>query len=193
MAGVSAAVQTSDGMRRELVSTLFWISLVLTLATLAPLVLIDQHLRSPASPLGIVAFEVCAYAGSCRAIVERWGPGGQVWAALSLGVDYLFMFLYPATIFLGLLRVAERVPGRLKTFTRGAAWAVWGAGAADAAENYCLARMLVGAEAGGYAWPAAAFATIKFVVLGFTLAWWLVTYARCALSRWRDGEDSIRA
>jgi hypothetical protein len=168
-------------MVRWLTTLLFRISLLLTLATLAALAMIDQHLRSPASPLGIVSFEFCAYSGSCRAIVDAWGPGGQVWAALSLGADYLFMFLYPATIFLGLLLVAAQVPDRLKTFTIWVAWAAWGAGAADAAENYCLTQTLVSPAAAGCAWPAAIFATIKFVILGGTLAWLLVAYVRFAL------------
>ena len=170
----------SDDMRHELMKTFCWISLVLMVATLGALIAIDLHLRNAVSPQGIVSFELCAYTGSCRAIVEAWGPVGQVWAALSLGVDYLFMFLYPATIFLGLLLVVVHVPERLKMLTTGAALAVWGAGAADALENYCLAQMLVNPAAGGYAWPAAIFATIKFIVLGATLGWWLLMTVRFA-------------
>ena len=68
-----------------------WLSLMLALVTLGALALIDLHLRNAVSPQGIVSFELCAYTGSCRAIVEAWGPSGQVWAALSLGLDYLFM------------------------------------------------------------------------------------------------------
>jgi hypothetical protein len=170
-------------MRRELIKTLCRISLVLMLATLGGLIAIDLHLRNPVSPQGIVSFELCAYTGSCRAIVEAWGSGGRVWAGLSLGLDYLFMFLYAATIFLGLTLVVVHVPDRLKTITLGAALAVWGAGAADALENYCLTQMLVNPAAGGYAWPAALFATIKFAVLGATLGWWLlmtVQFARAS-------------
>jgi len=167
-------------MRRELTKKLCWLGLVLTLATLGALIAIDLHLRNPVSPQGIVSFELCAYTGSCRAIVEAWGPVGQIWAALSLGLDYLFMFLYPATIFLALALVVVHVPERLKMLTTGAALAVWGAGAADALENYCLAQMLVNPAAGGYAWPAAIFATIKFIVLGATLGWWLLMYVRFA-------------
>jgi len=165
-------------MRRELMKTLCRISLVLMLATLGALITIDLHLRNPVSPQGIVSFELCAYAGSCRAIVEAWGPGGLVWAGLSLGLDYLFMFLYAVTIFLGLWLVVVHVPERLKKITFGAALAVWGAGAADALENYCLTQMLVGPAADGYAWPASILATIKFVVLGVTLGWWLLMHVR---------------
>ena len=165
-------------MRRELTKKLCWLGLVLTLATLGALIAIDHHLRNAVSPQGIVSFELCAYTGSCRAIVEAWGPVGQVWAALSLGLDYLFMFLYAVTIFLGLWLVVVHVPERLKTITLGAALAVWVAGAADAAENYCLTRMLVNPAADGYAWPASIFATIKFVLLGVTLGWWLIMTLR---------------
>jgi len=167
-------------MRRELTKKLCWLGLVLTLATLGALIAIDLHLRNTVSPQGIVSFELCAYTGSCRAIVEAWGPVGQIWAALSLGLDYLFMFLYPVTIFLALALVVVHVPERLKMLTTGAALAVWGAGAADALENYCLAQMLVNPAADGYAWPAALFATIKFVVLGVTMGWWLLMYLRFA-------------
>ena len=99
---------------------------------------------------------------------------------MSLGVDYLFMFLYPATMFLGLMLVVVHVPERLKMLTCSAALAVWGAGAADALENYCLAQMLVSPAAGGFAWPAAIFATIKFVLLGVTLGWLLAMTLRFA-------------
>jgi hypothetical protein len=167
-------------VQRELSKRLFWISLLLTLATLGALIEIDLHLRNSLSPQGIVSYELCAYMGSCRAMVEAWGAGGQVWAALSLGVDYLFMLLYPATIFLGLTLVAVYVPERLRGFTLSAAWVVWAAGAADAAENYCLTQMLLNPSSDVYAFPAALFATLKFIVLGVTLGWLLAMYLRFA-------------
>ena len=165
---------------RQIAVRLAWLGLMLALVTLYALISIDLHLRNPVSPQGIVSFELCAYTSSCRAIVEAWGPVGQVWAGLSLGLDYLFMFLYSATIFLGLLLVVVHVPERIKMLTTGAAWAVWIAGAADALENYCLAQMLMSPAAGGYAWPASIFATVKFVVLGVTLGWLLVMTLRFA-------------
>jgi hypothetical protein len=48
-------------MPRELMQTLCWSSLALTLGTLAALVAIDLHLRNAVSPRGIVSFELCAY------------------------------------------------------------------------------------------------------------------------------------
>jgi len=141
------------------------------LATLAALVLIDLHLRNDISPQGIVSFEVCAYSGCCQAIVEAWGPGGRIWAGLSLGLDYLFMLLYAAAIFLALRVAAAGLPERLADVTRLVAWSAWGAAVMDAFENFALAQILVSSEVMSHAWPAAIAATVKFAILGLTLTW----------------------
>jgi hypothetical protein len=61
------------------------------LVTLGALASIDLHLRNDVSPQGIVSFELCAYLGSCRAIVEAWGPGGRVWAALFATMKFVVL------------------------------------------------------------------------------------------------------
>lgn len=147
------------------------ISLALALVTLAALVLIDRHLRDPVSPQGIVSFEMCAYSSTCQAIVEAWGPGGRVWAGLSLGLDYLFMLLYAAAISFGLRVAAVGLPERLAAATRLVAWSAWGAAVMDAFENFALAQILVSPEAMSYAGPAAIAATVKFTILGVTITW----------------------
>jgi hypothetical protein len=158
-------------------------ALAFSLAAFAALVAIDLSLRNAAAPNGIVSFELCAYAGSCLAILDAWDPTARLMAALSLGLDYLFMVAYPAAICFGLLLLVPRVPASLQGLTRAAAWLSWVAGGADALENYCLARMLLAPEAQQYAWPAAIFATVKFAVLGTTLAWLAWACLRYAGSR----------
>jgi len=164
-------------MPRDLVGKLAWASLVLALVTLAALTAINAHLRNEVAPQGIVSFELCAYSGSCGAMRESWGAEARSWAGLSLGLDYLFMLLYAATVFLALRLVADRVPARLRRPTRAIAWAALGAAAADAVENYSLAQLLSRA-ADGHAWPAAIFATIKFILLGLALAWLVVAWLK---------------
>ena len=152
------------------------VSLVLALATLAALVLIDRHLHNDFSPQGIVSFEVCAYSSACRAIVEAWGPADRVWAALSLGLDYLFMLLYAAAIFLGLRVASAGLPARLAQVTRFVAWAAWVAAIMDAFENFALAQMLVSPEAMSFAWPASIAATVKFAILAVTITWFVAAW-----------------
>ncbi|MES2090921.1 MAG: hypothetical protein V4532_13205 [Pseudomonadota bacterium] len=164
-------------MNRTTLKPIFWVLLALTLLTLAALGLIDEGIKTTASPWGIVSFELCAYRHACAEILQNWDPLGKQLAILSLGVDYLFMTLYPATIFVGLLLVSSRVPAGLRTVTVCLAWGAWLAGIADAFENYFLAQMVLTDSVHGLAWPAAMAATLKFAVFGVTVAWLI---AACA-------------
>jgi len=159
-----------------MIKKLFWGFLVFTVMTLLALVAIDTHLKTPASPAGILSFEMCAYDSSCAAIIEGWGPQARLMAALSLGVDYLFMVAYPGAICFGLLLVASYTTAGIRAVTVVMAWSVWVSGAADAFENYCLVQMLVEPKSLAYAWPATLAATVKFALVGATLGWLLVVW-----------------
>lgn len=179
-------------MRDSTIKTLFGLSLLLTLAAGLALALIDAHIRVPSSPMGIVSYELCAYQNACRQMVEGWTPFQQLMTALSLGVDYLFMLVYPAAIWLALLLLAPKLPARLQRFTIGSAWSAWVAGLTDAAENYCLAQMLLSPGASEYAWPASIFATIKFSFVGFTLVWLILSYLAFVLPQPRTASAAQR-
>lgn len=163
-------------MQNTRLKPLFWLSLLLTLLAGAALAVIDAYLRIPTSPIGIVSYELCAYHGTCRSMVETWSHYQQLMAALSLGMDYLFMFAYSGTICLALLLVAQQLPTGLQRGTRIVAWSAWAAGINDALENYCLAQMLLAPTAAEFAWPASIFATLKFAFVGITLLWLLIAY-----------------
>ncbi len=178
---LSLELRYNSNMQRNSMKKAWWALLVLTLLLGAVIALIDEGIRTPAAPLGIVSFELCAYAHSCTDILASWNAKARQLVALSLGIDYLFLFLYPAVIFVSLLLVAPLVPQRFETFTRGSAWAAWGMGLTDAIENYFLTQMLLTESAPGLAWPAAIFASIKFAILGHTLIWLIVAGVMCAV------------
>jgi hypothetical protein len=149
------------------------ICLALALASLAALGLIDQHLKTAASPLGVVSFELCAYTDTCGAIVAGWVGNARLMGAMSLGLDYLFMATYPAAICLGLLLAVPRLPAHWRRAGTVLAWGVWLAGAADAVENFALCQMLLGQPVAAFQWTATVAATVKFVVLMPALLAWL--------------------
>ena len=163
-------------MQRNTLKFLFWVSLVLALISLTALFHVDSYLKTEASPLGVVSFELCAYTQSCSAIVASLQGIAQPMAGLSLGLDYLFMLTYPAAICFGLLLTATLVPSRLQRATVLAAYISWLAGAADAVENYHLFQMLIGGQESLHAWSASIAATIKFAVLIPTLGLLLLNY-----------------
>ncbi len=100
---------------------------------------------------------------------------------LSLGVDYLFLVLYPAVIASGLLLVSGRLSANFRRPTRALAWLVAGAGIADAIENYCLLRLLTTGQVEEFALPAALLASAKFVVIAVALLWLAVGFALALL------------
>lgn len=144
----------------------FWALLPPTIGVLIVLQLIGAPLRTSAAPQGIVSFEFAASPAAATEMILSWGARGQVNAALSLGLDYLFLVLYSLTLALGCRLVATRFP--LGGLGIALAWAQLGAGLLDAAENYALIRLLLGSTAPG--WPTLAWwsAAIKFslVLLG---------------------------
>ncbi len=157
---------------------LFYLSLMVTVLSSMALTAIGSPLINPQTRWGILSFELCAYGSSCTAIIQSWSSSVELQAALSLGVDYLFMVAYSATLFLSLLMMADHVPPDLRRLTLGSAGAAWLAGAADALENYFLFQILLSPSNQQFAWPATASATVKFALLGLTLGWLAFTYLR---------------
>lgn len=173
---------------RAALRALLRITLALGGAVFVALSLIDQGLRTPVAPQGIVSFELCAYGDRCAAMLQAWSPHARDLALLSLGVDYLFMLLYPGAVCLALLLTQSRALGRARTLTRALAGLIWLAALADATENYSLIQMTLASSASpnlglptsalAWAWPASVAATVKFTVLGLALVWLAVVYWR---------------
>jgi hypothetical protein len=161
---------------------MFRVSLILTLVSLIALAIIDAHLKTPASPLGIVSFELCAFQSSCATIPASWDATAKLYAAMSLGLDYLFMLAYPAAISCGLWLLLGKHPGGWRKPMMLMANVVWVAGLADAVENYHLFQMLMGQPITSHQWIASLSATAKFVVLVPALAMWLLGVVRSMLS-----------
>ncbi|WP_374595025.1 hypothetical protein [Aquabacterium sp.] len=163
---------------RPLLKTLLRLTLALGGVVFAALGLIDQGLRTAAAPQGIVSFELCAYGSRCGAILHAWSPHARDLALLSLGIDYLFMLLYPGAICLALLLARARTPGRARAVTGMLAGLIWLAALADATENFSLIQMTLAADVRVWAWPATVAATVKFAVFGVALAWLAAVYWR---------------
>lgn len=70
----------------------------LTLVVWIILILLDAPLRNDAAPLGIVSLELAGSGEGARSIIESWNKQQQVMAGASLGLDYLFLVLYPLAI-----------------------------------------------------------------------------------------------
>ena len=104
-------------------------------------------------------------------ILSSWDNTAKIYAGLNLGLDYLFIALYPIAIGLGCVLISEKLSRRLKLFSLVGvilAWTQLAAGAMDVVENYSLIELLMGSQE--KIWSPVAFycATVKFsfVILG---------------------------
>lgn len=131
--------------------------------------LVGAPLKSPAAPRGIITFELCAITADCAAILSTWTARQREYAMLGLGLDYLYLVLYPAVIGSALLLLSRDVSPRVQLAAGRLAKLVVLAGAADAVENYGLIRTLSTGQVGVAAMTAAVCAAAKFAVIALAL------------------------
>ncbi len=147
---------------------LFAVLLMLTLAVMGGLQVFDVPLKTEAAPRGILSFEFAGNLTVARQIITSWGPKGAVYAGLSLGLDFLFLFSYAGAIGLGCVLAARSLSQHMEPFSLLGAPLAWGqlcAALLDAAENVGLIQVLMGAES--EIWPQLAFwcAIPKFLIV----------------------------
>ncbi len=147
----------------------FYLFLALTLAIFAVFNCLDQPLRTSAAPNGIVSLELAYDPLRARGITDSWDADAKLAAAFGLGFDFLFMPVYALALSFGLLLVRQPPSGLGRSLLGLAAWGALAAPLFDAAENFCLWRILAGDAAAPYSQIAAVCASIKFALLAFGL------------------------
>jgi hypothetical protein len=151
---------------------LFILFLILTLAVIAALRNFDTHLKTSAAPNGIISYEFAGNLPAAQNIIKSWGEKGQIYAGLSLGIDYLFLIVYACAIGLGCVLLGEKLSEKFvfaKIVGSAFAWGLIIAALLDAMENYALIKILLGSTEEFWlkiAWYSAA---PKFVLVGFGL------------------------
>lgn len=150
---------------------LFWALLILWIATGATLELVNGFLETEATPYGIVSFEFCGFNNSCDLALDQWGETGQLFVMFSLGIDFLYLVVYPSffavCIILLQRRVKpQRVPNINMIITACGLMAI-----TDAIENYGLIRIILADSQSPYPMISAVSASIKFSVLAIVLLW----------------------
>jgi hypothetical protein len=166
---------------------LFWLALLGSLLLMTTLNIIGAPLITEAAPYGVVSFEFAGNAAQAQTIIRSWDQQARLYAAFSLGLDYLFMLAYSSAIGLGCLWAASVLRAKNKRLARlGAplAWGQWAAVLLDAVENLALTRILLASAA--EPWPELArwCATFKFLLVFLGLAYSLYGLVVVFVARW---------
>jgi hypothetical protein len=143
----------------------FYVFFAFTLLIFGVFSQLDQPLRNPSAPSGIVSFELARDVNSSQRMVDSWDADARLVAAFGLGFDYLFMPVYALALSLGLLLALKENPSRYRFFASLMGWGAFVAALFDAVENYALWHTLTTYAISPYPQIAALCATIKFTLL----------------------------
>ncbi|MGD8342463.1 MAG: hypothetical protein PVI38_01310 [Desulfobacterales bacterium] len=141
----------------------------MSLILLIALRILDVPLRTPVAPRGIVSFELAKDSAASRQILASWDAQAKTRAALSLGLDYLFLIVYAVFISLACVQVGKALQQRSPLLARLGgilAWAQFLAAILDAVENAALISLLFDSEHPWLPAAARACAIIKFTIVG---------------------------
>jgi hypothetical protein len=155
---------------------LWKILIPLTLITLTLMIImnwISTPLATAAAPNGIISYELAGSIEAVRAILASWVEETKLFAAFSLGLDYLFLVVYSSTIGMGCIWASRLFSNGLSFLgTMGVllAWGQWLAALMDGVENAALLKLLLGDIHSSWPQIARICAIIKFtlIVLGLT-------------------------
>ena len=123
--------------------TVFVALLVWTIVLFVIFLMLNSPLITSAAPAGIVSHQFSWTPEKAQAILSSWKGRTSLFAAFSLGLDYLFMPSYALTTALGALLAAGRYSGWLVRLGTWVAYGVFTAAVFDALENFGQAQQLL--------------------------------------------------
>ncbi len=146
----------------------------------------DHHLQNEVTPLGIVSFQMVGNVAEAQRALSAWGESGRMFAAFSLGMDYLFLvanallFAYLAGL------VGRKAEGRLPVIASLSAWVAWlfiVAGVFDSIENAAFLVVLAGSSENLWPCLGTLFALLKFLLIGLGVLYLLAGSCLCTLNK----------
>lgn len=167
----------------RLESPLLLVLLLALLAGSAWMSALGRPLVTPASPSGIIDFELAGTAERSGEILASWDDATREAArAQTFWDDVLYIPLYVVALSVWAAWGSRRAGrGGLSRLGVVLAWAMLAAGVLDAIENRQLLRQLEAGADGGQAELAAVCAALKFAIVLATIAYGLAIAALVAL------------
>jgi len=168
----------------------------LTLIIEGVLTMTGNMLKTDATPLGIISYELAGSIEHAQAILNSWSEPLKRLAAFNLGLDYLFIFAYAITISLGCAWAGMTFQRRHFFFASLAQPFIWGillAGSLDAVENLALIRMLYDKVVNPWPGIAAWAATAKFALVALGLIYTLCSGIVWVFSRLPTARKSTQS
>ena len=164
-------------VNQEAQRPLFVCLTILLVCVSAWLFWMDRLLVTAAAPNGIVSFELAKSIERSAAILRSWSPQAQSAAMLIQGVDYLYLFIYPAWYSLAAAGAGALHGGAWQRMGVLTSWLILLAIPLDAIENYALIQQLLHGPTEAHALLAWGCAIPKFALVAIASVFVLVAVA----------------
>jgi len=148
--------------------TVFFTFLGLTILLMIIFAWTGAPLFTSAAPQGVIYLQLAGSVEKAQQIIASWDKTARLMAAFGLGLDYLFMVVYPLTIGLACIWAADILRFHhwpLAALGAWFAWGIWLAALLDAVENIALTILLIRPVVAP--WPQVAHwcVTVKFSLI----------------------------
>jgi len=151
---------------------------LLTLFIISTLVIksFDHALQNKTCPKGIVSFELAQTAGDAESILNSWDTQARTYAGLSLGFDFLYIFVYTGFLIWLIIMLHKKLPAnkRMHNLQKIIIFTIIIAGIADVIENVSLINLLTGNFKEILVTTAYFSALIKFSILLFVIIYIII-------------------
>lgn len=159
--------------------SIFFISGLVTLILLIILLKINQPLINTNAPFGIITFELSEDLNSSVSILESWGSNNKIYAALSLGLDFVFIIFYALFLSLVCFKLSEglyRNYATIKLANLGTfiGWLPLIAGLFAIIENFALTQLLLGKQNESFHSLSQLFGYSKLILIGITICYIII-------------------
>ncbi len=145
-----------------------WALALITMVLFVVLGILDQPLKTNEAPNGIVSFELAGSFNQSQKILSSWNHQAKLYAALSIGVDYLFLVAYSLFFAFLIFKLSKLFVEHIKWLVQAGiiiGWLQFLAAIFDSVENYFLIRLLFSSQNELFSHLAFYFASAKFLLI----------------------------
>ncbi|MEM7183281.1 MAG: hypothetical protein AAF518_20380 [Spirochaetota bacterium] len=159
---------------------------VLCFAITVLLTVLGEVLITESAPLGIVSFELAHNKDTSAAILDSWSIHAKAIAMLVQGMDFLYLFVYPAFFALCCYLLARKLGGTWFVMGVSISFLAPLAGVLDVVENYALIRQLLYGANDSFAALAYLTAIPKFAIVVLAITYILIALLSLLFRRFRS-------
>jgi hypothetical protein len=170
----SPFTKISKKVEKKLTFTLFYLLLI----SITVMRYFDRFLVNETTEFGIISFELSKTLERALEIMDSWSNLSKTYAGLSLGFDFLFLFIY--TLFIALLihKLNERLWAKKAFYKVGVVliWTMFFAAIFDIIENVSLIKLLIGGRQQFWVSIGYYFAVVKFILIITAILYIIVNF-----------------